>query len=128
LKEVVSEFAESANISGGLKVDTITTTGNINVGGLVVEPNRPCFCAYSTNAYVQSTAGVNIKYDTIYFDTTSSYDTSTFEYTIPITGNYFFYYSFNWIEGTSAVVRLDKNNNQQDRVVLGVDTTTGNHF
>ena len=27
LKEVVSEFAESANITGGLKVDTITLTG-----------------------------------------------------------------------------------------------------
>jgi len=32
LKEVVSEFAESANIAGGLKVDTITTTGNIKCG------------------------------------------------------------------------------------------------
>ena len=109
-------------------MDTITTTGNVNVGGLVVEPNRPCFCAYSTTSYVQSTAGENIKYDTIYFDTTSSYNTSTFEYTIPITGNYICYYSFCWIEGTSAVIRLDKNNVQQDRVVLSVDTTSGNHY
>ena len=33
LKEVVSEFAESANIVGGLKVDTITTTGNVDISG-----------------------------------------------------------------------------------------------
>ena len=57
LKEVVSEFAESANITGGLKVDTITTTGNVNVGGLVVEPNRPCFCAYSTTSYTKNGRG-----------------------------------------------------------------------
>jgi len=33
LKEVVSEFAESVNIVGGLKVDTITTTGNVDISG-----------------------------------------------------------------------------------------------
>jgi len=36
LKEVVSEFAESANITGGLKVDTITTTGNVEISGNLV--------------------------------------------------------------------------------------------
>jgi len=36
LKEVVSEFAESANITGGLKVDTITTTGNVDITGDLV--------------------------------------------------------------------------------------------
>jgi len=36
LKEVVSEFAESANIVGGLKVDTITTTGNVDISGDLV--------------------------------------------------------------------------------------------
>jgi len=82
----------------------------------VVEPNRPCFCAYSTASYTQNTAE-NVKSDTIYFDTTNSYDTSTFVYTIPITGKYFFYYSFVWVNGTSAKIRLDKNNNQQDRVI-----------
>ncbi len=33
LKEVVSEFVDSANITGGLKVDTITTTGNVDISG-----------------------------------------------------------------------------------------------
>ena len=128
MKEVVSEFAESANITGGLKVDTITTTGNVNVGGLVFEPNRPSFVAYSENFYTQSTAGENIKYDATLFDTTSSYNTSTFVYTIPVTGIYFFYYSFYWIAGTSAKVRLDKNGGQVDRVILSVITTCGNNF
>jgi len=36
LKEVVSEFADSANITGGLKVDTITTTGNVDISGDLV--------------------------------------------------------------------------------------------
>jgi len=128
LKEVVSEFAESANITGGLKVDTITTTGNVNVGGLVFEPNRPSFVAYSENFYTQSTAGENIKYDATLFDTTSSYNTSTFVYTIPVTGIYFFYYSFYWIAGTSAKVRLDKNGGQVDRVILSVITNNNNNF
>ncbi len=33
LKEVVSDIAYSANIVGGLKVDTITTTGNVDISG-----------------------------------------------------------------------------------------------
>jgi len=33
LKEVVSEFAESANITGGLKVDRINTPGNVDISG-----------------------------------------------------------------------------------------------
>jgi len=36
LKEVVSDIAESANITGGLKVDTITTTGNVDITGDLV--------------------------------------------------------------------------------------------
>ncbi|ADX06552.1 hypothetical protein 162310556 [Organic Lake phycodnavirus] len=33
MKEVVREYVDSANITGGLKVDTITTTGNVDIGG-----------------------------------------------------------------------------------------------
>ena len=36
LKEVISEFADSVNITGGLKVDTITTTGNVDITGDLV--------------------------------------------------------------------------------------------
>ena len=63
-----------------------------------------------------------------FFDTTNSYDTTTYEYTIPITGNYFFYYSFVWVGESGCVVRLDKNNIQQDRVILSVNTNNGNHY
>jgi len=56
LKEVVSEFAESANITGGLKVDTITTTGNVDISG-------------SLNVETSLTTNQLIVNDDLYFNT-----------------------------------------------------------
>jgi len=56
LKEVVSEFAENANITGGLKVDTITTTGNVDI-------------SCSLNVETSLTTNQLIVNDDLYFDT-----------------------------------------------------------
>ena len=103
-----------------LNVNTLTTEGKITCGGIIIDPNRPCFCAYASSNFVSSRPQT-LEYNDEFFDTTNSYDTTTYEYTIPITGNYFFYYSFVWVGESGCVVRLDKNNIQQDRVILKVD-------
>jgi len=110
-----------------LNVKTLTTEGNITCGGIVIDPNRPCFCAYASSSFYSS-GPQTLEYNNEFFDTTNSYDTTTYEYTIPITGNYFFYYSFVWVGESGCVVRLDKNNIQQDRVILSVNTNNGNHY
>ena len=56
LKEVVSEYADSANITGGLKVDTITTIGNVDISG-------------SLNVETSLTTNQLIVNDDLYFDT-----------------------------------------------------------
>jgi hypothetical protein len=103
-----------------LNVNTLTTEGKITCGGIIIDPNRPCFCAYASSNFVSSRPQT-LEYNDEFFDTTNSYDTTTYEYTIPITGNSFFYYSFVWVGESGCVVRLDKNNIQQDRVILKVD-------
>jgi len=61
LKEVVSEFSESANITGGLKVDTITTTGNVDITG-----DLTCNSITSNNLTINDSLSVDTRK---YFDT-----------------------------------------------------------
>jgi len=90
LKEVVSEFAESANITGGLSVDTITTTGNVDIGGVITAPNQISFKATSTISDVINT-NISLPFDKITYNVGGGYDNSNYTFTAPRTGTYFFY-------------------------------------
>ena len=57
MKEVVSEFAESANITGGLKVDTITTTGNATIGNDLTLTGTQI--NFNSDSFISNTAGGN---------------------------------------------------------------------
>jgi len=119
---VVSEFADSANITGGLKVDTITTTGilmveEINVKGSLSSIQTQVdalinftgggvnFRAYSlSNATIN--AGNNLDYDNEDYDTENSYDTGTGVYTIVIGGTYVFSLGWYVVSESTAVINL----------------------
>jgi len=94
LKEVVSEFAESANITGGLKVDTITTTGNVDVGGLILAPNQVSFKAGRTTSQSAINTSIVLPFDNVIYNIGDAYDNSTYEFTAPVSGIYFFYSQF----------------------------------
>jgi len=137
LKEVVSEFAESVNITGGLSVDTITTTGNVDisgslsvdtitttgnvdVGGFVLASNQPSFKVSPsiTETITGTGAGIYLPYDIVIYDTTNSYNTTNYQYTIPVSGNYFFYYSCGILEATEYATSLRKNDVVIDRSII----------
>jgi len=94
LKEVVSEFAESANITGGLKVDTITTTENVNVGGLLLAPNQVSFKAGPTTSQSTINTSIVLPFDKVIYNIGDAYDNSDYEFTAPVSGIYFFYSQF----------------------------------
>ena len=94
LKEVVSEFAESPNITGGLTVDTITTTGNENVGGIILAPNQVSFRAGPTTSQSTINTSIVLPFDNVIYNNGDAYNNSDYEFTAPVSGIYFFYSQF----------------------------------
>jgi len=109
LTEVVSEFAESANITGGLKVDTITTTGNVNVGG-VLNTNNPFFHYYNgSNITINNTY---LNYNVKVIDNYDAMDTTTGAYTIPKDGKYYFVFTITITSNSSSFGKIYNNDIQ----------------
>jgi len=77
LKEVISEFADSVNITGGLKADTITTTGNVTITGDLVVGTTNIIDEIGTTQdeindgelSISKTSGLQIALDNKYNDT-----------------------------------------------------------
>ena len=91
-----------------LKVGTIqdhansTTAMTIDSGGRMVQSNRPLFFANAHNTANSrakwSTGGTSannftpMPFDTEIIDRTNSFDPSTFKFTVPVAGDYLFYF------------------------------------
>ncbi len=73
----------------------------IDSSGRVTLPYQPTFCAYAntTSGYSDSP----LKYDVTLLNVGSHYNTSTYRFTAPISGNYFF--SFSIWTGSSSTTR-----------------------
>ena len=117
-----------------LSCNTLTTTGNVSIGGFIVAPNQPCFRAYPSESVVISSGSSfpSLPFDVIDIDNASGYNTSTYEYTIPVAGNWMFYWSCGVAAGKNFVTTVRKNNIIYDRSVLvstqalrDFDTLTG---
>jgi|TARA_R100000482_G_C5102627_1_gene136396 hypothetical protein len=90
-----------------LKVNTIQDATNsntavtINSSGLVA-PKKPAFQAtLSANQTVTDNSNTKINFNTVTFDTSSSFDTSNYRYVAPVAGYYWF--SLNLYLATSSV-------------------------
>jgi len=122
LKEVVSVC--SANITGGLKVDTITlptigdveTTiqGNTNnlssvqtqVDSLIdLFSQGISFRAYSLSSATIS-SGQNLPFNNESYDSQGTYDITTYVYTIDIAGTYLFTFGWYVVKGSDTTINL----------------------
>ena len=109
-----------------LKVNTIahsggTTAMTIDSGGRMVQSNRPLFFANAHNTANYrakwSTGGTSannftpIPFDTEIIDRTNSFDPSTFKFTVPVAGDYLFYFygisgdSNEWLRMNMVLLR-----------------------
>ena len=74
-----------------LRVNEISNTGgitaeNIQANGIVTEPNKPAFHAYSS---INRGSGTGA-FDLTLVNVNNCYSTSTYKFTVPVSGNYFF--------------------------------------
>jgi len=108
-----SEF-NSIDEEGDWTLKSLTTTGNATIGGTLSvsgslsNPNQPCFKVIRTNTSISCVAGKNLKFNKAVIDNRNGYNSTYFEYTLPVAGNGYCYYSFA-CDGEDLKVQLQQN-------------------
>ena len=80
-----------------------TTAMTIDSSGRVLTPAKPSFCAYEDSGGYQIDATNTIRYQTTTCNVGNHYNTSTYKFTAPIAGAY--YFSFTAWTDSSALTR-----------------------
>ena len=76
-----------------LNCNTLNAAGNITIGGIISAPNQISFRACRTGSNIAVNTNTKLPFNATLHNFGGCYDTSTFEFTVPITGTYFFYIS-----------------------------------
>ena len=87
--------------STDLSCNSLTTTGNIYVGGYLLAPNQVSFRAGRSTSLSTINTSIVLPFDNVIFNIGDAYDNSTYEFTAPVSGIYFFYSKF-FTSGNSA--------------------------
>ena len=95
-----------------LSCNTLTTTGDVSIGGVIIAPNQPCFKLKCNNT-TTSGVGTNLNYNGVVIDNYSAYNIVARQYVIPVAGNWFFYYGFQ-SNDVPFQVQLQQNGTQRD--------------
>ena len=90
----VEQIAHTNNVSAM----TIDSTGRVNLPQLIA------FTAYVNSGGVDVTVGNKVPYDAIIINKGNAYNTSTYVFTAPVAGEYWFSYSV-WSNNTSGTAR-----------------------
>ena len=108
--------------TGTVKCDYIDTTfdgsigQNLTVGGVITAPNQPSFRAFPSVDTTNGTA--TLPFDTIDFDNRGGYDTTNYEYTVPVAGMWLFTWSCGVVEARNYLSSIRKNNIIYDRSII----------
>jgi len=76
-----------------LSCNTLTTVGDVNIGGQITSPNQISFRARRQGNIIINTR-VNLPYNVAMFNIGGAYNITTYEFTAPISGTYFLNGSF----------------------------------
>jgi hypothetical protein len=82
--------------------DVVAERMRIDPSGRVLTPFQPAFSANGNGGTVTVSAGALLPFNETIFNVGSHYNTSTYLFTAPVTGVYWFNYSL-YIQGASAV-------------------------
>ena len=76
-----------------LNSNTITTVGDINCGGIILAPNQISFRATYIGNYIVVNSNTKLPYNVVTRNIGGGYSNSTYEFTAPVSGSYFFHAS-----------------------------------
>ena len=121
--EVVAEMegvTDGATDSGRLVFRTqpdggaLTERMRIDHNGVITKPNQPAFSVgITSNNWTTATSGTLVPFDSEHFDTGNNFNTSTYKFTAPVTGRYFWSIFINRLTDSRFDLSIYKNGNQQ---------------
>jgi len=77
-----------------LSCNTITTSENLDVGGPLLAPNQVSFRSGPTSSQPTINTSIVLPFDNVIYNNGDGYDNSTYAFTAPVSGIYFFYCQF----------------------------------
>jgi hypothetical protein len=86
-----------------LNCNTLNTAGNITIGGIISAPNQISFRACRTGSNIAVNTNTKLPFNATLHNFGGCYNTSTFEFTVPITGTYFFFI-YLFLEITQQII------------------------
>jgi hypothetical protein len=110
---------DNINTSGGggttidsttdLSCNTITTVGDVNIGGNLTTPNRISFYAATDKTLFVVNQGVVPPFERIVQNIGNAYNNTTYQFTAPVAGTYYFGFSFYSNQNIGFVATLELN-------------------
>ena len=87
-----------------LTIKPLTTSGDVSIGGVITAPNQILFKATRKDTEIFHNAREAVPFNGIVQDIGRGYNTTTYIYTIPVAGTYFFYFGTFSTEGSAIYV------------------------
>ena len=129
---IVGNSISASDGGGGTTIDsttdiscnTKTTVSNLTVGGILTAPNTIRFRAHRGGTVHISNSRERLRYNLIYENVGGGYDNTTYTYTVPVAGVYYFYATMLTEFSSSFVAEICVNdiNNIIERVEKGSAT------
>ena len=119
-----NNFAVYANVgSGGAKVAQVRLRGD----GILTVPYQPSFKAYRSGSSVGGNTNFS-EYNAESFDVGGNYNTSTYRFTAPVDGRYFFCANVHRTSGNHGSHQIRKNNSSHQSFTEGRQDNGNSHI
>jgi hypothetical protein len=92
-----------------ISLNTLTTAGDVNVGGNLTTPNRISFYATTDKSLFAVNQGLVPPFNIIVQNIGNAYDNTTYQFTAPVAGTYYFGFSFYSNQNIGFVATLELN-------------------
>jgi len=97
--------------STDLSCNTLDTVGDVNIGGTLTTPNRISFYVATDKSLFVVNQGVVAPFERIVQNIGNAYDNTTYLFTAPVAGTYYFGFSFYSNQNIGFVAEIQVNGN-----------------
>lgn len=107
-----------------LSCKTLTTVGNATIGGIISAPNQISFRASRSGAGVVN-SNIILPFNDVITNIGNAYDVSTYHFTAPVNGTYYFFTSFFTNGDNTYTVDILKLSGSTESILYRLDRPSG---